>query len=304
MTTLAAVETAFAPSTPPRPRTLRGLPAREPGPREASPFIKWVGGKGKLLGQLLPMLPPGVDRMRHVEPFTGGGAMFFARRPARALLSDVNPALVDTYLAIRDQVEDVIAELQPLARAHGDGIYYGIRERYNERSGRARAERAAMFVYLNKTCFNGLHRVNRKGEFNVPEGRYKNPRILDVDGLRAASQALAGADIQVAGFESLLGSAKPGDFIYLDPPYEPASRTSNFTAYAEEGFGQSDQIRLRDVVVELDRRGCRLMLSNNDVPFIRELYSRFRIDTIHAARAISCDPTKRGPVPEVVVRNY
>lgn len=279
-------------------RALERAPQRAP-----SPFLKWVGGKGKLLDQLLPMLPPGAELMRHVEPFMGGGAMFFARHPSRALLCDVNPALVDTYLAVRDEVDAVIAALEPLARAHGGGTYYGVRERYNTKKG-TRAERAAMFVYLNKTCFNGLHRVNRRGEFNVPEGRYKSPRVLDEEGLRAASVALAGAEIVRTGFEALLARARPGDFVYLDPPYEPVSRTSNFTSYAEEGFAQADQARLRDVYAELDRRGCRLMLSNSDVPFIRELYARWRIDVISAARAISCDPTKRGPVSEVVVRNY
>ena len=273
---------------------------------KASPFIKWVGGKGKLLGQLLPLLPPGAELMRHVEPFAGGAAMFFARRPARAMLCDVNPALVDTYLAVRDQVESVIAALEPLAAQHAaaEGTYYRVRERYNARRGHTRAERAAMFVYLNKTCFNGLHRVNRKGDFNVPQGRYKNPRILDESTLRAASAALAGCEIVNQGFEALLATAKPGDFVYLDPPYEPVSRTSNFTSYAEEGFSQRDQERLRDVYAELDRRGCKLMLSNSDVPFIRELYGKWRIDLVAAPRAVSCDARGRGLVSEVVVRNY
>lgn len=302
MTTSAAVARARA--VAPRRPLARAIPVPQRAPlRAPAPFIKWVGGKGKLLDQLLPLLPPGAELMRHVEPFAGGGAMFFARRPGRAMLCDVNRALVDTYLAVRDEVEAVIDALGPLARAHGGETYYRVRERYNTKKG-TRAERAAMFVYLNKTCFNGLHRVNRKGEFNVPEGRYKNPRILDEEGLRAASAALAGADVVHTGFEALLAKARPGDFVYLDPPYEPVSRTSNFTSYAEEGFAQADQARLRDVYAELDRRGCKLMLSNSDVPFIRELYSKWRIDVIAAPRNVSCDPTKRGPVSEVVVRNY
>jgi DNA adenine methylase len=279
------------------------VPQRGPA-RAPAPFVKWVGGKGKLLPQLLPMLPPGADRMRHVEPFAGGAAMFFARRPERALLCDINAALVDTYLAVRDEVEVVIAELALLARAHGEGSYYRARERYNAREGLSRAQRAALFVYLNKTCFNGLHRVNRHGKFNVPEGRYTNPRILDEEGLRAASAALARAEILHCSFEELLAIAKPGDFVYLDPPYEPVSRTASFTRYADDGFSQDDQRRLRDVFAALDRRGCKLMLSNSDVPFVRELYARWRIDVVFAARAVSCDAQKRGPVPEVVVRNY
>jgi DNA adenine methylase len=274
--------------------------------REASPFLKWVGGKGKLLTQLLPLLPPGADRMRHVEPFAGGGAMFFARGPERALLCDANASLVDTYLAVRDEVDAVIGELEALSLAHAAGsAYYRVRERYNTaRREVSRAERAAMFVYLNKTCFNGLHRVNRKGEFNVPEGRYKNPRILDEHALRAASATLAKADIKHTSFEGLLSLAKPGDFVYLDPPYEPVSTTASFVAYGENGFTQADQTRLRDVVNELDRRGCKIMLSNSDVPFIRGLYAKYRIDTIAAPRAINCDADKRGLVSEVVVRNY
>lgn len=292
----------------PRPRTLRGL--RTPSTpiveiQKATPFLKWVGGKSKLLGQLLPMLPPGVEQMRHVEPFSGGAAMFFARAPQRAVLADFNRSLVDTYLAVRDDVDSVIGELELLSMAHASGSYYGVRDRYNGGKALPRAERAAMFIYLNKTCFNGLHRVNRRGDFNVPEGRYKNPRILDESGLRAASRALAGADVRHAGFEDMLEYVRPGDFVYLDPPYEPVSQTASFTAYAAgDGFSRADQTRLRDVFAELDRRGAKLMLSNSDVPFIRELYGKWRIDTVAAPRAINCDARGRGLVSEVLVRNY
>ncbi len=157
-------------------------------------------------------------------------------------------------------------------------------------------ERAAMFVYLNKTCFNGLHRVNRRGEFNVPAGRYTNPRILDEDLLRAASARLQRAELRNAGFEALLVNAKPGDLVYFDPPYAPVSRTASFTAYAQGGFGPDDQERLRDVFKTLDRRRCKLMLSNSDVPFIRELYRDFRIDQVLAPRAINCTVTGTGIV--------
>lgn len=276
----------------------------------ATPIIKWVGGKGRLLAQLAPLLPPAAEERRHVEPFMGGAALFFARRPERALLSDVNPELIGVYQAVRDDVEGVIAALTRLAAAgHAAEAYYGVRARYNAerlstRKKTTQTTRAAMFVYLNKTCFNGLHRVNRRGEFNVPTGKYKNPRILDAENLRAASAALAGAELRCAGFEELLGSARPGDFVYLDPPYVPVSTTASFTAYAQEGFGPADQERLRDVYRELDRRGCRLMLSNSDVPRVRELYREWRIDVVMAPRAVSCDGAKRQAVAEVVVRNY
>lgn len=254
--------------------------------------------------QLAPLLPPGASLMRHVEPFIGGGAMFFSRQPERALLCDINPDLIGTYNAVRNEVENVIRELQSLARAHNPESYYRVRDRYNEQDRSITATRAAMFIYLNKTCFNGLHRVNRKGEFNVPAGRYDDPRILDADGLRACSARLNKAELRCQGFEALLESARPGDFVYFDPPYEPVSTTANFTSYAQSGFGREEQVRLRDVYRELDRRGCRLMLSNSDVPFIRDIYASYNIDVVAAPRAVNCNAKNRGKVTEVVVRNY
>jgi DNA adenine methylase len=271
---------------------------------KASPFVKWVGGKGRLRHALEALMPPGVELMRHVEPFLGGGALFFARGPERALLCDLNRDLVRTYELVRDDLGGVIRQLEKLSRGHDSEHYYAVRERYNARKEQSPSERAAMFIYLNKTCFNGLHRVNRRGEFNVPMGRYTNPNILDRDTLSAASRALQSAELRHASFEELLSHARPGDFIYMDPPYEPVSRTANFTAYGQDGFSQADQTRLRDVYRELDRRGAKLMLSNSDVPFIRDLYRGFSIDTVQAPRAVSCDPNTRGPVSEVVVRNY
>ena len=269
-----------------------------------APIVKWAGGKSRLLGQLLPLLPSGIELRRHVEPFAGGAAVFFALRPARALLCDINPALIGTYEAVRDQVDELIERLEQLAREHDDRNYYQVRERYNRARKLGAIERAAMFIYLNKTCFNGLQRVNHKGEFNVPVGRYVSPRILNEQALRAASVQLKATDLRCTGFESLLALAKPGDFVYLDPPYEPVSETASFTAYAQSGFDRTDQLRLRDVYAELDRRGCRLMLSNSDTPFIRDLYRDYQIDFVAAARAINRDASKRGPVQEVVVRNY
>ncbi|MCA9601416.1 MAG: DNA adenine methylase [Myxococcales bacterium] len=282
----------------------KGAPLRAVPTQDPAPFLKWAGGKGRLLSQLTPLLPPGAELRRHVEPFFGGGALFFARQPSRALISDVNPNLIATYRAVRDDVDGVVERLAPLAARHSQTHYYRVRERYNASVNIDEVDRAAMFIYLNKTCFNGLHRVNGKGQFNVPAGNYKNPKILDLDALRAASAALQGADIRCEGFESMLRDARPGDFVYFDPPYAPMSETANFTSYALGGFGAADQIRLRDVYRELDRRGCRLMLSNSDVPFIREIFKDYRIDTVMAARAINSDASRRGPVPEVVVRNY
>jgi DNA adenine methylase len=163
---------------------------------------------------------------------------------------------------------------------------------------------AAQFIYLNKTCFNGLYRVNRRGEFNVPMGRYTNPNIADGETLMLASAALHKADLRCTPFETLLSEVRPGDFVYMDPPYEPLSRTANFTSYAQDGFTQEKQTDLRNVFRELDRRGAKLMLSNSDVPFIRNLYRGYEIEQVFAPRAVSCDAKSRGPVSEVVVRNY
>ena len=270
----------------------------------ATPFLKWVGGKGKLRHALSALLPPGVALLRHVEPFVGGGALFFARAPERALLCDINPDLIGTYEAVRDDVHAVLAELRRLSRKHDEKSFYAQRKRYNERAHKSRAERAAQFIYLNKTCFNGLYRVNRRGEFNVPMGRYANPNIADAETLLAASERLRSAELRCAPFETLLSEARPGDFVYLDPPYEPVSRTANFTSYAQDGFSQQKQTQLRDVFRELDRRGAKLMLSNSDVPFIRDLYRGYNIEQVMAPRAVSCDAKARGPVREVVVRNY
>ena len=270
----------------------------------ASPFLKWVGGKGKLRHALERLLPHGAELMRHVEPFVGGGALFFSRQPTRALLCDVNQDLIGAYEAVRSDVSGVIGHLETHAREHGKAHYYAVRQRYNARDTCDPARRAAMFIYLNKTCFNGLYRVNRKGEFNVPIGRYTNPTIVNAEVLISASRALRAADLRCAPFEDMLRDAGQGDFVYLDPPYEPASRTSNFTGYAANGFAQHDQRTLRDVFQRLDRRGAKVMLSNSDVPFIRELYHGYALETVSVLRSINCNPNKRGPVQEVVVRNY
>lgn len=272
-------------------------------PETGAPFVKWVGGKSRLLPQLDRLLPQGVEGMRHLEPFLGGAAMFFARRPARAVLSDKNVHLCTTYEVVRDDVEALIVQLRVLAAHHGAERYYALRERYNH-AALDRWERAALFIYLNKTCYNGLHRVNRRGEFNVPIGRYTKPRILDEEGLRAASRGLRGAQLRCGSFELVLEHAQTGDFVYFDPPYVPVSRTSSFTAYAAGGFTLDEQRRLRDVFRELDKRGCFVMLSNSAAPEVRALYAGYRLDIVSTSRSINCAPHARGPVDELVVRNY
>ncbi|MCC7534781.1 MAG: DNA adenine methylase [Deltaproteobacteria bacterium] len=270
----------------------------------AAPVLKWAGGKTRLLPFLLPMLPPGVEERRHVEPFAGGAAMLFARRPGRALLADVNGELVRTYEMVREAPYAVIAHLARLRGHHDASAYYAARERFNRVRAMPDEERAALFIYLNKTCFNGLHRVNRRGEFNVPMGRYASPRIFDEETVLGAAAALANTELRHSDFQEAVEYARPGDFVYLDPPYVPITATASFTNYACDGFTLKDQERLRDVVRALDRRGCRIMLSNSDAPEVWRLYDGFRIDVVRAPRLISCDASRRAPVNEVVVRNY
>jgi DNA adenine methylase len=273
----------------------------------ATPIVKWVGGKSKLLGELEARVPG--SYRRYFEPFLGGGALFFRLTPAAgaAALSDTNAELIGCYRAVRDDVEGVIAALLRHRRAHSDAHFYRVREGWNagapSPSRTADVERAAAFLYLNKTCYNGLWRVNRRGAFNVPVGRYDNPSILDAARLRAAARALAGQILEVAPFESALVSAERGDFVYFDPPYHPVSDTAHFTSYTADKFGPDDQERLAAAFRALDARGCAVMLSNSDTPFVRRLYAGHRIDRVWCARAINSRGDRRGAVAEVIVTN-
>ncbi|MGE5587010.1 MAG: DNA adenine methylase [Clostridia bacterium] len=262
------------------------------------PFVKWAGGKGQLVEDLAARLPG--DYSAYHEPFVGGGALFFHLAPGTAFLSDLNEELINAYLAVKNDCDALIRSLQKYRNERA--YYYEVRAL--DPATLDPVERASRFVYLNKTCYNGLYRVNRQGKFNVPYGRYKNPVYADEVQLRLASKVLACADIKVADFEIVLEQAKPGDFVYFDPPYQPISATANFTSYTRDAFDESQQKRLATVFRELDRRGCYLMLSNSDSPLVRGLYSRFRIETVMARRHINCKGERRGAVPEVLVLNY
>lgn len=279
----------------------------------ARPFVKSVGGKKRLLPQLLEMLPVGFENMHYCEPFVGGGALYFAVRdklthPAK--LRDMNSALVDAYRAVRDDVEVLVEHLGALAVEHAAQpaeTYALAREVFNlSASGTTQlssTERSAVFIYLNKTCFNGLFRENKRGEFNVPMGSYKNPTICDAEGLRAASSALSGVGLACGDFGGLaldLFNA-PAHFIYLDSPYAPVNEQS-FTGYVRQGFGPDDQERLRRIFGELDRAGHRLMLSNS--PAAAALYDGYRVDVVRAPRSVNSKSSERGLVDEIVVRNY
>jgi DNA adenine methylase len=263
------------------------------------PFLKWAGGKGRLLGQYEPFLPTTIDT--YYEPFLGGGAVFFhlAGRMQRAVLGDINPELVNVYCCVRDQVESLLSHLWDHQRRHNVDYYYEVRQRHALRSP---LERAARLIYLNKTCYNGLYRENSQGQFNVPVGKYKKPNICDPSLLRATSAALQKAEIRTFSFETLLSrSLSSQDFVYFDPPYHPISSTSSFTSYSRYGFSRDDQQTLAHVFSTLAARGQRVMLSNSDCEFIRDLYQEFDLQPILAARAINSRAGQRGKIGEVLV---
>ena len=275
--------------------------------RNAKPFIKWVGGKQQLLTQFEAYFPPTFHR--YLEPFVGGGAVFFhlwntRRLPGQALLRDNNAELINAYRVVRDQVDDLIRSLAEHQSHHSKTYYYQIRGLDREAAELSDVAKAARTIYLNRTCYNGLYRVNRRGEFNAPMGNYKAPRILRENVLRAASAALQQTTPAAGDFREIADLAQPGDFVYFDPPYAPLSKTANFTGYTAESFQDSDQRDLAEVFTQLTNRGCLCMLSNAYTPLILELYRPFRVETVYARRAVNSDAGGRGAIKEVVVLNY
>ncbi|TWP18881.1 DNA adenine methylase [TM7 phylum sp. oral taxon 348] len=272
------------------------------------PFVKWVGGKRQLLKQFreLGLYPPKVFNPianTYHEPFVGGGAVFFDLLPKNAKLSDLNNELVITYSVIKDNVDELIKSLQ---KHIYDKEYY-LEVRAKKVENLSDVEIASRFIFLNRTGFNGLYRVNKSGQFNVPFGRYNNPVICDEDNLRRVSDALRDVVITHQDYKNVLGTAKSGDFIYFDPPYYPINTTSSFTSYTVEGFLEKEQTELRDTLVKLHEKGCFVMLSNSDTPFINKLYSGLdgiTINKITAGRAINSKGTGRGKITEVLVTNY
>jgi DNA adenine methylase len=272
----------------------------------ASPFLKWAGGKAQLLPELEFHLP---DFLNYYEPFLGGGALFFHLASSKPIfkshLSDLNSELVNAYLVVKNDVERLIGYLRrhEIEYTKNPNAFY-----YKLRGTRPanRLERAARLVALNKTCYNGLYRVNSAGEFNVPMGRYKNPMICNPIQLRNASVALAQtrASIRTCSYVNALSRASRGDFVYLDPPFVPLSKTSNFVSYTQDGFSAGDQVQLASVFHSLDKRGCKVLLSNSDTKLARELYSGFDQFQIRASRAISCKAETRTGYTELLVRNY
>jgi DNA adenine methylase len=276
--------------------------------QKPKPFVKWAGGKRQLLKQFrdLGLYPPELfdpTTNTYYEPFVGGGAVFFDLLPERAELSDLNRELVITYNVIKNNIDELIFSLKQ--HIYDKEYYLEVRAKnVNELSD---IEVASRFIFLNRTGFNGLYRVNKKGQFNVPFGRYSNPVICDEENLRRVSRELQNVIIKHQDYTSVLKNAQKGDFIYFDPPYYPLNRTSSFTAYTSESFLEKEQTELRDTFVKLHKRGCYIMLSNSDTPFINDLYSEIDGATIHkitAGRAINSKGSGRGKITELLVTNY
>lgn len=267
-----------------------------------TPFLKWAGGKSQLLTTFDRFFPETFQN--YFEPFLGGGAVFFhlygTRPQFNAFLSDGNQELINAYQVVRDQVDALCRSLSK--HKNESDYFYSVRAQ--DVAKLSRVERASRLIYLNKTCFNGLYRVNSKGHFNVPFGSYKNPRLCDEANLHAVAAALSTAHLDCATFESVLQRAKRGDFVYFDPPYQPLSTTSNFTGYTKSSFTEEDQQRLADLASQLKAKGCFVMLSNSDNEFIRKIYRRFNVHTVLATRAINCRADRRGKISELVITSY
>lgn len=272
--------------------------------KEVPGFVKWAGGKKQLIEQFKNYFPKEINS--YIEPFVGGGAVVFFiiknHSPNEVIISDSNEELINSYETIKNNVKGLIEQLKQYKNTHNKENYYKIRDMQPEKM--SNDERAARFIYLNKSCFNGLYRVNSKGKFNVPIGSSKHPAILMEEDLKEISALLQNVKIKSMPFEEVTNYAKAGNFIYLDPPYYPLKKGKSFTTYTKEAFLEKEQEKLSEVFKELDKKGCKVMLSNSDTDFIKRLYEGYNIDTVQAARMINSDATKRGKISELVIRNY
>ncbi|MCL1794968.1 MAG: DNA adenine methylase [Oscillospiraceae bacterium] len=275
------------------------------------PYLKWAGGKRQLLPEIKKHLPKNFNSCKYYEPFVGAGAVFFEKQPKKAVINDYNTQLMLTYRVIRDNIDDLIEALRVHGQNNNEEYYYEIRskdrnvEAFNALSN---TEKAARLIFLNKTCYNGLYRVNSQGLFNAPYGRYINPAICDEPVLKAVHKYLSDngeVEILNGDFAEAVQTANGKAFVYFDPPYHSADNT-NFTGYQADRFGTEEQTRLRDTYVELTERGAKCLLSNSDTEFIRGLYTddRFEIITVTAKRAINSDAAGRGNVNELLIRNW
>ena len=270
-----------------------------------SPILKWVGGKRQLLSEIIPLIDESCDN--YVEPFIGGGAVLFRLQPKKAIINDYNTELINVYRTVRDDLDGLVALLKEHEKYNSSDYYYEVRalDRTPDFDKMSNLERAARIIYLNKTCYNGLYRVNSLGQFNSPYGKYKNPNIVNEVVLRAISKYLNGNEISIRSgdYKDVLNDIEKNSFVYLDPPYMPISSSSSFTGYTEGGFGYDKQVELKEECDKLNSKGVHFLQSNSDCEEIRELYKAYRIKVVKAKRAINSDAKKRGQINEVLIYN-
>ncbi len=269
------------------------------------PFVKWVGGKRQLMASIAEHLPKNIKEYQYIEPFVGGGAVFFHLQPTNAVINDSNEELINVYRVIKNNSEELIADLKK--HVNDAGYFYEIRalDRTGSFTQLTPVQRASRVIYLNKTCYNGLYRVNNAGEFNVPFGKYKNPNIVN-EPARAVSRYLNYGNISIKNedYGEVLNRIDENSFVYLDPPYHPISESSSFTGYVQGGWNSSDQIRLREACDVLHAKGVKFLLSNSSAPLIKEKYRNYNIITIKANRAVNSNGADRGEIDEVLIKNY
>ena len=275
------------------------------------PFLKWAGGKRQLLPEIVKYVPKRISKHTYYEPFIGGGALLFQLQPPKAVINDSNTELINCYKVIKDSLDELMEELSKDKYSNSETSYYEMRDLDRSKKKYAslsEVEKAARIIYLNKTCYNGLFRVNSQGQFNVPFGRYKNPNFLDDAVLRAVNKYLNSNNITLLNqdFAEAVKDAERGDFVYFDPPYDPVSETASFTGYDVNGFNRDEQERLKEEFDALHKRGCKVMLSNSCTDFILDLYKddQYTIIKVRATRSINSNALKRGMVDEVLVLNY
>ncbi len=289
---------------------------------DAKPFLKWAGGKGQLIKEISTYYPFSKSITKYVEPFVGGGAVLFDVLNKFDLeqiyLCDINEDLINSYICVRDCLEDLLVLLKQyqmeyvqLNDEERKKYYLAKRSCYNNKIQLSKLEKASLLIFLNKTCFNGLYRVNRSGAFNVPIGRYKNPLICNEENLRLVSNKLQKTKVFCIDYKKTIDFIDEKTFVYIDPPYRPLSETANFTSYMNNEFNDNDQRELADYINEIDRKGAKFLLSNSDPKnvnkndnFFDELYSQYRINRIEAARMINCKSEARGKITELLISNY
>ena len=271
-----------------------------------TPFLKWVGGKRQIMPSIVELLPKNIGRLNYVEPFIGGGAVLFHLQPQNAIINDFNAELTNVYDVIKNNLEELIQDLK--THKNEADYFYELRslDRKDEFNNLTNIQKASRVIYLNKTCFNGLYRVNNSGEFNSPFGRYKNPNIVNEPTLKAVNKYLNQNNIiiQTGDYVNVLEDIPENSFVYLDPPYHPISESSNFTGYVQGGWDMWDQIRLRETCDNLNERGIKFLLSNSSAQLIKDQYQNYQIKTIKANRSINSDASNRGEIDELLIKNY